>query len=635
MKLTHSSYIHFSILLSLFFLISSCTSNSKTTTNQKNATNLYNKIITQINEGNVRQAENVDALLKLVKNESPAYQSLGAIGEAMIFNTKSSLDLAHKKYLEGKQLLKKEPVDTLLGICNKGIAIYHKNKNNLPKALKYFQKALSNFKKAANLTLEAETYASMSQMYFDKENLAEAKKYIEKAMFLLKNNKENEGYLRAAHTLANISGISGNFQKALKIDDECLLICAKINSKRSAATFLDNKANCFLYSNQLDSAETYFQKCLVIDLQIGQNKQIADSYMNLGNLFLFRNEFEKSESFIQKSILLADKENQLPIKLKALTLLKNVYLAKGNSDEVIKIQEQYQKTYKQLISEKNESSLAEYEVVYETQNKEKLLAEEVANSRKKNSLLILATFLVIIAFLLFRHQRSKGKQEAIKARINQELQEEKSMAKLQEQRLDISRELHDSVGSKLTFISSVADNLKNNATISSELREKKLESLANFAESSITELRDTIWVLNTKNLTINELINRVAELVREAKDSTEKVAFSFTTSNENNVQLSSKEGMNLFRVVQEMVNNALKYAEATDINIEIEEKNNCIEVFVSDNGKGFLIDEKKNVSFGMENMRIRLEEINAKYSLTSQLGKGTQMKISLKTTINA
>ena len=79
-------------------------------------------------------------------------------------------------------------------------------------------------------------------------------------------------------------GMTGDLEKALELDAEGLAICDEINSNRLKVTFLDNKANCFFYSNQIDSAEVYFKECLRLDRLNKNIQQESDSYLNLAHV---------------------------------------------------------------------------------------------------------------------------------------------------------------------------------------------------------------------------------------------------------------------------------------------------------------------------------------------------------------
>ncbi|WP_457618693.1 sensor histidine kinase [Lutibacter sp.] len=91
----------------------------------------------------------------------------------------------------------------------------------------------------------------------------------------------------------------------------------------------------------------------------------------------------------------------------------------------------------------------------------------------------------------------------------------------------------------------------------------------------------------------------------------------------------------MFRVVQEAINNAIKYANASEIIININETNNRLIIEVKDNGIGFNLNSV-DLGNGLENMQQRIEEINGNITIYSEINKGTSIIIScLKNKTNA
>ena len=84
--------------------------------------------------------------------------------------------------------------------------------------------------------------------------------------------------------------------------------------------------------------------------------------------------------------------------------------------------------------------------------------------------------------------------------------------------------------------------------------------------------------------------------------------------------------MNIYRIIQEAINNALKYANATQIDVDFSSKNTVYELKITDNGIGF---DLNNIEFGngINNMKKRAHELEAEFEITSQLNKGTTIRV--------
>ena len=237
----------------------------------------------------------------------------------------------------------------------------------------------------------------------------------------------------------------------------------------------------------------------------------------------------------------------------------------------------------------------------------------------------------ILGYLFYNQQRLKNHQLQKESELKTALAKIETQNKLQEQRLRISRDLHDNIGAQLTFIISSLDNLKYRFKDMGDQLSGKLSSISGFTSQTIYELRDTIWAMNKENITFEDLQVRISNFIDQAKVASEKTSFSFEIDSEVNKEhiLTSVEGMNTYRVIQEAVNNALKYSEATEIAVGISEVNDSINIAIKDNGIGFA-ETKVEVGNGLNNMKKRARELGANFVINSGAGEGTTIALNLK-----
>lgn len=201
--------------------------------------------------------------------------------------------------------------------------------------------------------------------------------------------------------------------------------------------------------------------------------------------------------------------------------------------------------------------------------------------------------------------------------------------KLEQQRLKISRDLHDNIGSQLTFIISSIDNLKFLMKSNDEKVKEKLSTINNFAANTIAQLRDTIWAMNKNEISYSDFHGRVLSQIEKAKISNNQIQYKVKNAIQSDFSFSSLTGINLFRTFQEALNNALKHSKATLIEIDIYETKNRFTLRISDNGKGFDMSTT-NFGNGLENMQKRLEEIEGELTINSKMSSGTTISISVK-----
>ena len=235
---------------------------------------------------------------------------------------------------------------------------------------------------------------------------------------------------------------------------------------------------------------------------------------------------------------------------------------------------------------------------------------------------VLWDVLVLMIGLGFRYKMIRKEKE-----IQQNLAFENKL-KFYQEKERISRDLHDNVGSQLSVITSNLDNMgylagKNILTV------EKIEMVNEFVREAIQSLRDTIWVTHQETISVLEFRARIQQYVLKYYPSLETcqimVNFEETPTN-----LSSPQVLNLFRIIQEALNNAHKYAQASHISINFKLIKQHFIFSIIDDGIGFNVESKKNgLHFGLLNMEKRANEIEGKLDVQSQNGMGTTIEVVL------
>ena len=133
----------------------------------------------------------------------------------------------------------------------------------------------------------------------------------------------------------------------------------------------------------------------------------------------------------------------------------------------------------------------------------------------------ISALLLLIIYLVYKNQKLKNKQQKQEYELTTAISKIETQNKLQEQRLSISRDLHDNIGAQLTFIISSIETLKQAFNITDDKINHKLSSISNFTKETITELRDTIWAMNHAEIDFNEIRSRILSFVDKAQKSNE------------------------------------------------------------------------------------------------------------------
>ena len=233
-----------------------------------------------------------------------------------------------------------------------------------------------------------------------------------------------------------------------------------------------------------------------------------------------------------------------------------------------------------------------------------------------SSVLPLASIIIFLGIVHLEYERKKLKSET-------EIEKENLREKL-------SRDLHDDLASTLSSVTIYLELLKQALTSNSNniwTFFNKANSLLVNAKQTITDL---IWTIKPAPEKVTDFTTKIREnFIHLFKE--KRIRFAVNEINLDETKLlPSIQKHNIYLIIKECVNNIFKYAEATDVKIEIEQRRNTLKFSIVDNGKGFdknAIGDKGN---GLNNMKKRSEEIEAAFSVESILGKGTKIIIILK-----
>ncbi|MEI6647853.1 MAG: histidine kinase [bacterium] len=198
---------------------------------------------------------------------------------------------------------------------------------------------------------------------------------------------------------------------------------------------------------------------------------------------------------------------------------------------------------------------------------------------------------------------------------------------LEHERARIARDLHDDIGAGLTEIAMQSDwvrrDLANGPTADTH---RRIERVCQSAIELTRSVDEIVWAVNPANDTLDRFANYLSQTTKQFLDAA-GLRMRFDLPQEiAPTPMAGKTRHCLFLAVREALNNAVKHAHADLIKIELRLGATDLCIAVEDNGCGFLLAESSpsGTHEGLENMRLRMEEISGRFNLTSNLGKGTK-----------
>ncbi len=242
------------------------------------------------------------------------------------------------------------------------------------------------------------------------------------------------------------------------------------------------------------------------------------------------------------------------------------------------------------------------------------------------SVLLILLLVIFISIIIYRYQHKQNTyfKEIESLKVSYENTLLQSQLEIQEQTFqNISREIHDSIGQKLTLAKLHLNTL--DITDKSKTKDQVSDSVIMIGEA-INDLSDLSRSMSSEIILSNGLIRALEFEVNQLKKSgLYKIAIDISGSP---VFMESSKELLLFRIVQEAINNIIKHAEANVINLHLHYNATMLTMEITDNGKGFCVHDT-TFGTGLQNIRKRAALLKGSLTINSLDGNGTQLRVEI------
>ena len=230
--------------------------------------------------------------------------------------------------------------------------------------------------------------------------------------------------------------------------------------------------------------------------------------------------------------------------------------------------------------------------------------------------ILLILFISLLLFTAIRYylREQLKKQQAI-------LENEKAIT---QERNRIAADMHDDVGAGLSRIRYITSSMKDRK----DMNDDDINKIVSLSDESVEKMNEIIWALNQGNQQLEELIyytrSQCSEMVNNAG-----LEFNFNIPENIPAKIINwKDARNIYLLVKEAVNNAIKHAGATEISIDFM-ADDTLRVTIKDNGIGFNEASARIEGNGLKNYKKRIDSINGSYSLKTSPGNGTELQFEI------
>lgn len=489
---------------------------------------------------------------------------------------------------------------------------FEKAGENFIESMKYLNEPNSGIEKGLTLIEQAKLFRKL-KMFNDAISTYESAYNI----FLSKNDKNNLA------TVLNEWGVvyemMGDYNKAIDHYTRSLNLKTELNDSIGIAYSYSFLSNVYFLADDLKTAEKFGYKSFLLFKELKDPIGIAFQSSDFAMIFEKQKKYEAAIKYLQLSDSLAEALNYPDLKAHNYKRIADIYANQNDYKKAFFYRLKYGDLKDSIFSTASQKAIAELNVQYKTAEKDRnILLQKNDLSKQRLYLTVVLALLIITSVLIifvYRNKRIKERSLKKEAELQAELLKMEAENSLQQDRLRISRDLHDNIGSYLTYLKFNIEEIGMN--------NEKINSLNEITSETISELRRTVWLINKPEVSVEEWVVKLKDHYR--KLDIILVKYHLLDPGQN---ISAVVATAVFRVVQEAVNNALKHSGADAIIISIKNDDKYLKIEIADNGKGFTINDV-NPGNGLGNMKQRLDEINGNLEFTSELNSGTRIKLNI------
>lgn len=610
-------------------------------------------------------AKNVDALLK----RAQAFEK----------DNSDSAKVYYLKFLNTENIAKKTP--EIYAKALRKFAVLNAENKDENQNVEYCKQAIGLFKQLKNEKEVGITYNSIANIYQVKGFFDLAISNYQNAAAIFDSIQFYKGLTICYSNIASIYNITEQHKNALHYNLLAFQTASHMNDTFGIGMIANDVSIAFTKNNLIDSAKQYALLALKNGLLIQNNFVISYAYKAQFEIYKVEKKWAAAYQSAQQAVKFILKTNSdydiclahcnlaesalnvgnrndaitaitsaehLARTIHSFQLYKRVYglhkiIAEQNGDykNAFQYAQLYQQYSDSIFFEKRNNTLNELETKYQTVQKENKIAQQkieiqqqeikTKQARTRFIIAIILFFILLIGALLlylFLQQRQKLLQNKI-VTIEQQKKLELTQAIIDGEELErirLAKELHDGIGGLMSMIKLQFTNFKkSHIEIQQNNEYNSALDLLNTASQDIRKISHALMPSALERL---GLIDAVEQFCNQMQNSgnfeIDFQQYGFET------RLPQKLELLTYRIIQELLNNIIKYAEAKEVLLQLSKNENQLSITIEDDGKGFDISGIKNKDgIGLHSMQNRIELLGGKMDIDSSLGNGTSINIEL------
>ncbi len=495
---------------------------------------------------------------------------------------------------------------------NANIAICYERIGELDKSAEYGLNVLKYYEENNYpLTQIAQTRSNLFNALNSTLSDEDILKFVIKTLRISKESKSPRALCLAHQRMAIVyRERTKEYNKSVENYERALTYASAGGFKHKISSLISNQGSVYLELGQFDKSLELINKALKISIENKDNRRISLNYNLKAENYIKQGKFKRAEEYLKKAL---QYPSNLQREMFVYENLIEVYESLSMYKDLSATFEKLRKTEVEMEKENKDKTIQDLKTKYETEKKEQKieLLEVISQNQQlslekaeqeKSMILVGIGLMVLMVVPLGFYARQRNRNKVLEVRINSENNECTRIAK----------DLHDGVFGSLTTIQYLLE-----TGTDSDYLIKNIESVSN-------EVRGISHKLNMTALASQSFKQAVSDSLMLSHFPTD-VDLKINFPDGFEIKIYEKK-MNLIRILQELVNNTLKHAEASRIEIGFKAERKKIGLTYSDNGVGCMIDEVKKGN-GLINIQDRVKMLNGEVKFDSQIDQGFYCKI--------
>lgn len=505
------------------------------------------------------------------------------------------------------------------------LATGYQVKGDLNTALDYHLKNVAILEDGGNPLHLGYTYSNIALLLGETGNQDKYIEYLLKSYKLLDENNDDTFIATIASNLAGAYHSNGKDTVNVNKWARKTIELSELYNDKGA------KARGWMYlaliEEDIENSLEYAGKAVKFSNKTGKKSIMSSTYYVYAHTLSKIGRDEEALEYAAQAVDFAQEVGNNSSLLRASYMAGSIFFKFGRKEKAADYFHTYAALKESISSAENAKEINEIQTKYETEKKEKRIAEQRLKIQKQRSNLLLAILsgsllISILGGAIFYNKR----KQQVKLK---QLQQEKENAILnsfilgeERERKRISHELHDGVAA---MIGAAKMSLESIPYLPREKQLEQFSKVKDILENTHADVRHIAHNLLPTVLEKEGLIKATSHFASEINE-TKLVKISVTDKNSNAQELSPQLQLMLFRVIQELVNNIIKHSQAENAEIAFSNSPNGLQIEISDDGIGYE-DINNTGNQGLYSITQRLKSIGGNFKITKRKSGGTQAKV--------